>query len=200
MIDSCAERIEAWFDNPANEEGDFFRGWNAYWLRSPRANTGRVLYLTKQHVLSRIFETATEDLDIGYICFPGLPLRADAAWLTAFVGNRRLIFFGDLDPADVMIFAWLRARLPAANVIHFGLNDGMQQRIGYSMPSNCQIRLNTPERNAVANIEQFVPDMRDLLGPNAFDVWQNGFKFEVETLLSYLVGVDEDLYTLLTNE
>ena len=34
-----------------------------------------------------------------------------------------LLFLGDMDPADLMIFAWLREFLRPKSIVHLGVND-----------------------------------------------------------------------------
>ena len=39
----------------------------------------------------------------------GLPNKADLAWIRKVIGKQPLLFLGDMDPVDLMVFVWLRA-------------------------------------------------------------------------------------------
>src|SRR5262245_2080241 len=141
MSNRVVRRIEEWFVDPDNEEDDFLRLRTANWIVSPTANSVRVIYCTKRHILETIFCESPEPTDVGVICRAGLPCDDDLVWLAALIRGRKLLFLGDMDPADLMIFAWLRARLPTNEVVHVGLNERLAKHLGYGMPANHRIPL-----------------------------------------------------------
>lgn len=53
----------------------------------------------------------------------GLPNQDDVHWLSALVGSRGLLFLGDMDPVDLMIFAWLRGHLRRSHIEYLGVSD-----------------------------------------------------------------------------
>jgi hypothetical protein len=176
--------IERWFAT-YNETADFLSPSRRDFFRviGPRKNADRIIYCTKASIVDRIIEEHGNEFDVGAICQYGLPVETDIGWLLDTIGERRLLFLGDLDPADIMIFAWLRARLPRARVTHFGINDELISRLEYEIPPNHQIPLNDTERKSVTQLKTFVPDFAELLGQKCLAVLDSHFKIELEALL-----------------
>ena len=69
---------------------------------------GRVLFTTKPAIVSTVIEKCDAARDFGMIGRYGLPSVADLPWIRTMVGSRELFFLGDMDPVDLMVFAWLR--------------------------------------------------------------------------------------------
>jgi hypothetical protein len=179
-----AKLIENWFADH-NETDDFWRPERAYAYEiiGPTQTSTRVIYCTKKHVTQRIVEEFRASFDCGIISHYGLPLESDINWLLAIVATRELFFLGDMDPTDIMIFGWLRSALQSIKVVHLGINDKLNARLGYTMPENHRIALSQGESTAVSRLEKFVPDVSDVLGNTCHDLLRSGFKIELEALL-----------------
>jgi hypothetical protein len=131
--------------------------------------------------------------DSGLITRFGLPREEDIAWLREFIGKRQLSFLGDLDPLDVMIFAWLRQRLAPVEVVHHGINDSLIAALDVVMPNGYRIQLNSTEAAAVAELDELIPDIHDVLGPVCFRVLNEGYKIELEAVMTAMGGTSVTL-------
>ena len=100
-------RIEGWFDGE-HEDCDFIRVRrdDPYLVYGPVESCDRVFYCTKTSVAVSAIDESPSSLKPGLIARFGLPRDEDVSWLKNLIGSRQLIFVGDLDPVDVMIFAW----------------------------------------------------------------------------------------------
>ncbi|HEX3602354.1 MAG TPA: hypothetical protein VHU84_19525, partial [Lacipirellulaceae bacterium] len=122
MTDSVA-KIEKWFSGET-EDGDFYRDrLIRYEIISPGPACDQIFYCTKRSVAFESIDDDPGGFRPGIIARGGLPCEEDIAWLGSFTEGRQLQFVGDLDPADLMIYAWLRLKLLPIQVIHHAIND-----------------------------------------------------------------------------
>src|ERR1043165_8319158 len=180
-----AELINAWFDVPAHEDGDFIRPERTYAFEiiGPNRNATRIIYCTKQSITHRLLNECNCPLECGVVSRGGLPDAADIDWLRNLIGQRELVFLGDMDPADIMIFGWLRAMLQPVSVTHLGINNQLNLRLGYPTPERHRIKLCRTENNAVSRLEEFVPDVEDVLGVECLNMLHSGYKIELEAIV-----------------
>jgi hypothetical protein len=101
-----------------------------------------------------------------------------------------MMFVGDMDPADTMIFAWLRARLPSVAVTHLGINDRFLSKLGVTVPMSYRIRLEPAETAAVSVVDDLLPDAHDTLGTDCLRILKDGYKIELEAIVSALGKAD----------
>ena len=81
-----------------------------------------MLYTTKPPCVLHALEQGADVASIQVVGRPGLPNEDDARWLQALAADREILFLGDSDPADLLIFAWLRSQLPMK---HVGVSDSL---------------------------------------------------------------------------
>jgi hypothetical protein len=189
-------RIDRWFDG-SHEEGDFFRvERNApYFIYGPNRDCGIVFYCTKQHIASDAMDDKLASFDAMLVSRSGLPREEDVKWLQDLFSDRQVVFVGDLDPVDVMIFAWLRLRLASTRIAHHGINDQLIGILNLSIPKNYQIELKAIERAAAAELTDIVPDLEKLLGRECLQILTDGNKLELEAIKS-TVGSTRPLFSV----
>ncbi len=130
-----SKAIEAHFTAHDND-GDFvssnpetpYKFW-------PSPIGGRLVYSTKPDAARRIFSES-----FGLIARYGLPSPADADWLRRLAGRPRILFLGDLDPQDLMIFAWLRAHFGPRRIDYFGIGDWLLDERAIVVPDSYWIK------------------------------------------------------------
>ncbi|HVT26555.1 MAG TPA: hypothetical protein VHE81_00920 [Lacipirellulaceae bacterium] len=186
-----ARLVEKWFDNH-DEDGDFLVCDRAqsFSIIGPTADSTWIIYSTKGHVtLPPVARYATA-LDFGIICRCGLPSETDIHWLRGIIQTRELMFVGDMDPADTMIFAWLRARLQSIVVTHVGINDRFLSKLGISVPVSYRIRLGPAGTAAVSALDNVLPDANDTLGRDCRRTLKEGYKIELEAVVSTIGNAD----------
>lgn len=184
---STIERIENWFSGE-HEQGDFIRHEREWPFNvfGPQQGSECIIYCTKQTVAHRAFQEVQSTFNGGLITRFGLPREEDADWLRELVGERRLLFMGDLDPVDLMVFAWLRERLQPVTTVHHGINDSLIAALDVVIPQTYRIRLNSTEAAAVAELGELMPDVCDALGPTCLRILNEGYKIELEAIQSAL--------------
>lgn len=193
------ERIEDWFGGQY-QDADFIRCPHNYPfdIIGPKPEGDRVVYCTKKSIAYRALQETESDLTAGLIARCGLPHREEATWLREFIGERKLIFVGDLDPVDIMVFAWLRQRLEPITTVHHGINDSFVAALDVVIPNTYRIQLKPTEAAAVAELGELIPDVRDVLGPECFRILNEGYKIELEAVVSAL-GSARPLLTTATD-
>jgi len=184
--------IERWFAEHAEEEnGDFVRAdrLTPYFVIPPLVSSRKVVYTTKSHGMVAAVAKSESSTDFGVIGRHGLPCESDVAWIHDIVGTRSLWFLGDLDPADLLIFAWLRARVAPQAVQHLGVSDRFLQTLWIEATDRLLIRMAPSERDALPLLDIALPDWRTLVGARCTDLLQAGRKFEVEAAMHGPHGV-----------
>jgi len=108
-------------------------------------------------------------------------------------------FLGDMDPVDLMIFAWLRERMAPKMIKHLGVSDAYLEQLGISVPESYAIAMKGSERQAVPVLENVFLDFRETIGPNSARLLDRGRKFEIEAVVSTLGSPERILLPVLTS-
>jgi len=116
----------------------------------------------------------------------GLPSLDDLAWIRDVVGSRRVLFIGDMDPVDLMVFIWLRTLLPSRRTVYLGVNDKFLESLGIPLRRLCQIPFSPAERKSVALLQHVFPTLAKTLGPSCSRTFERKRKVEFEAVLSAL--------------
>ena len=123
---------------------------------------------------------------IGLICRSGLPHAKDAGWIRNLLGGRRLVFLGDMDPVDLMVFAWWRASLDSGQVAYLGISDHYLDRLEVEIPEEYLISLAPCEQRSMPVLDAVCPDYRAVVGPDCAALLDGGRKIELEAVASRL--------------
>ncbi len=179
MADCVADLIEAWFAD--HDDGEFVCGIASHpYSVLGQGNEGCVIFTAKPHIVSRVIEESEAGGELGMIGRCGLPSREDLGWISRVVGRRRLLFLGDMDPVDLMVFAWLRALLHPKPVTHIGVNDSFLEKREapsiriFSMP--CA----PSEQQSLGLLKKVLPDLGEIVGRNCASMLDQGIKIELD--------------------
>jgi len=181
MDNGVVQLIETWFAEHDND-GDFASGISTlpYSVIGPTIDGGRVIFATKQRVVSTIVDERKVSDEFGMIARYGLPGETDLHWIRKLIGPRELLFLGDMDPVDLMVFAWLRARLRPKHVIHIGVNDALLAALRISSTKTLSIPCGPSEQQSLALLKKVLPDLRKTVGTNCAQMLERGAKIELD--------------------
>jgi len=193
MRRNAAILIEQWFTR-YRQDGEFlYEGTSsAYTVVGPSKLPGRIVFATKPHIAAAAIEEFRENAPnsacakIGLIGRYGLPCRFDMAWIRDVVAKHELFFLGDLDPVDLMIFVWLRARLHPKRIEHLGINDDYLHQTRVRLPDSFIMRCSQSERKALPVLRKAFPILSETLGPDCTRILEQGQKIELDAVASAL--------------
>jgi hypothetical protein len=155
-----------------------------YSVFGPEHPDANILYATKPSPVALAIDAAFDGSTFGMIGRYGLPSPADALWIRDFVGERELVFLGDMDPSDLMIFAWLRANLAPARVTHLGVSDKYIADLKVVLPESFTLDLSPSERQSLPLLNAVFGDLTEIVGPKCADLLEQGRKIELDAIVS----------------
>lgn len=177
-----SDPIRQWFVEHDGDDEFSIPPWDApYQVIPPPPGAGRLLYATKPWTVLRLFAGRSSELPVGLIGRVGLPHDGDVPWLRSGASGCRILFVGDADPCDLLIFAWLRRRL---EISFRGLNDSLLRSCGVSITDSITIRQSESEQAAMPLVTGFLPDFPNLVGDGCAAILKRGRKLEFESLVS----------------
>jgi hypothetical protein len=177
--------VEKWFaDHDA--DGEFVCHVRAvpYSVIGPAPVAGSLVFATKPTLVSVAIHVEGSAAGLSLVGRYGLPREADLNWIIPMIGTRELLFLGDMDPPDLMVFAWLRDRLRPKQVRFLGVNDQFLDVSGISAPESFAIPLAGSERRSLAVLPEVLPDFREIVGPHCAQMLESEYKIEIEAILN----------------
>ncbi|QDU76698.1 hypothetical protein Pan97_37530 [Bremerella volcania] len=108
----------------------------------------------------------------------GLPISTDVAFLRE--SKREVVFVGDADPVDLLVFALLREYL---SIRWLGVSDEFLLAQGNQAWPRIQTPLASSEKETCKRLARFCPDYRSLLGTQCSALLDAGMKIELEGAL-----------------
>jgi hypothetical protein len=182
--------IEDWFTTGRKADGEFVRYDRdyAYQFIPPARRSAPIVYTTKTNAFAAGTAKGWADQTFGSIGRYGLPNRADVVAIRRLVGEHKLFFLGDLDPQDLLIFAWLRARLHPKQIQFLGISDRYLDQLKLALPDTFHIRLSRSERRSMTLLNGVFPDLEQLIGKRCHALLAGGRKTELEAVVSALAG------------
>lgn len=162
----------------------------------PALANGPIVYATKPRTAVALLEICGSPQLFSIIGRSGLPYDADLTFLRSLGESRPLLFVGDLDPPDLLIFAWLRAQLTSNQITHLGISDRFLAEVGVELPESFTLSCSPGERAALPMVKTTLPDWRVLLGDYCVQLLENGRKIELEAVRTLLRPLGPDLRTL----
>lgn len=189
MPGNQAKLIEEWFTKHRyDQDGDFVCEGRPlpYTVVAPAKVKGRTVYATKPDYVATAICNSNEFASIGVIGRYGLPCRFDLPLIRDVAAKHELFFLGDMDPADLMIFCWLRARLHPTPIKHLGVNDAYLRQLQVQLPDSYTIRCSRSERRALPLLQKVFPDLVKMVGANCAKMLEQGRKIELDAVQSAL--------------
>jgi hypothetical protein len=187
MRSNQAKLIEQWFTE-YSEDGDFVcEGRPApYTVIAPAKARGRIVFTTNPDFAAAAISGSSEFASIGVIGRYGLPCRFDLAWIRDVAAKHELFFLGDMDPPDLMIFCWLRARLHPQRIAHLGINDAYLLQLQVQLPDSFILQCSRSERRSRPVLQKAFPDLSKTVGVNCARMLEQGRKIELPAVQSAL--------------
>lgn len=182
MNQEIAIMIERWFTSHDDEFAQYDRN-SPYLVIPPMEHTAHIVFTTKPGVVANALAKSATRSTVGMIGCYGLPTHDDAQWIRNFVGTRELWFLGDMDPADLLIYAWLRIRLAPMAISHLGVSDRYLESLNMQMTPAHRIRLSPSENEALDLVKLALPDFEHLVGSKSAETLQGSQKFELEATM-----------------
>jgi len=184
MGQELVEKIEGWFAN-CDCDGEFARPARSvpYWVIPPVHNTGRLIFTTKPRVILAAIDHAGVDVELGVVGRYGLPNVADIPWLTNLSRMHGLLFLGDMDPVDFMVFLWCRESLPSKCITYLGLKDTLLDLLGMRSAESVSIPCTISEQKTLAFLNDVYPGVKEVLGTQCALILDQGRKVELEAIL-----------------
>ncbi|HET6880346.1 MAG TPA: hypothetical protein VFI31_09335 [Pirellulales bacterium] len=151
----------------------------------PRKGCAHLMLTTKPHFVAALAADTDEALTNGVAMIggSGLPNADDVHLLGSLSDAVAVWFLGDLDPPDLMIYAWLRGMLPLRHVNYLGIGDKLLEFFAVGVGALTRIELAPSERESLVTLQRAFPDVRDTVGSLCTDVLMGGNKVELEALL-----------------
>lgn len=185
MPSDLTERIEAWFMDH-RDDGEFMYPTRdvAYAVIGPATSATKMIVTTKPAAISAAIRAYAVPERFGMIGRYGLPNPGDVRWFGERAGPRDVLFLGDMDPADLMIFAWLRACLHPKPIAYVGVGDAFLQMLHISFAAVLPMPCAPSELEAIRILEQVFPDLCQTVGAESARTLKEGNKIEIEAVVS----------------
>jgi hypothetical protein len=184
QTDESVRLIEAWFaEHDDGEFGELPR-CAPFMVVGPRGPNPRVLYATKPHIIELALEEHYHGKQLGLVGRSGLLKEHDLRCIRQVIGQGEVLFIGDLDPVDLMVFSWLRTRLRPIPVRHLGINDPFLALVQPFDAESVAFALAPSELAALSVLQTILPDLAELLGPQCARILASGRKLELDAIVS----------------
>ena len=158
----------------------------------PRTAFAHLVLTTKPDFLSMVAARTDHAVleRVAMIGGYGLPNVDDLELIGSLPESTGLCFLGDLDPVDLMIYAWLRARLPSRNVAYLGIGDKLLSVAGAQISELPSIALAPSETRSMAILHRTFPDIRETVGNQCLELLSRGRKIELEAVADSVGSTD----------
>ena len=193
MNATLLNEIPAWFSNLQDGEFVAFDSTFPYEFIAPTSDDGLVLYCTKPRSVLRALNPIMA-AGMGMIGRPGPPELRDMAFLRGLMRRFPIVFLGDLDPPDLLIYAWMRSQLP--DLRYFGIGDRLFEAAATTPNETILISLSSSERDATKTFPGVFDKMEGVVGPTCAEILKRGRKVEIEGAFSSLNAAWDDVLRL----
>ena len=185
------QAIAKWFADHSGDGEFMCEGRSlAYLVIGPSDRGAPIVYATKP---STVASAIGDRSRISMIGRRGLPDATDVTWIHRVIGEFDVMFLGDMDPADLMIFSWLRTSLYPKEVQYLGISDSYLDELKIVLPESFILRCSPSERKSLPVLNKALPDLKQLVGPKCADLIQQGRKIELEAVVSAMTSTSSIL-------
>jgi hypothetical protein len=119
----------------------------------------------------------------------GLPNDNEIEGFRAISQGRQILFLGDLDPTDLLVFMWLRQKLSEGEIVYWGIGDRYLDSIGHDLGEIPHLVCSDNEQLAYSLAADLSPELPLLLGPQCAAAIADGKKVELDAVVSVAGGV-----------
>jgi hypothetical protein len=183
-------------------DGEFQSGTRVfpYSVLGCKSRSGAMILTTKPGIVSAVLHECESSNCIGMVGRYGLPDDADLVWIRNVVGRRSLYFLGDMDPVDLLVFAWLDASFRPKQVTYLGISDALLEKTKIRIPKSWTIQCSASELEAFTVVKRIVPEPHRLIGRKCMALLEQGKKLELEILLWHRRKAASTLRALLQRQ
>jgi hypothetical protein len=104
----------------------------------------------------------------------------DGDFVRMLAGGRPVLYLGDCDPVDLLVFVWLRSQTP---VSYIGVSDSLIERLDVQVEAWMTIPLAAAEKEAISLLTGLCPDYGEVIGPQCAALLARGRKLEIEAVI-----------------
>ncbi len=175
MDNYSTKAIQAWFAEH-DGDGEFCACARAfpYSVIGPADAMGSIIFTTKPKIVSAIIHEDEARHGFGVVGWYGLPNEADLGWIRKVIGQRPVLFLGDLDPVDLLVFAWFRSSLGTGNITHVGLSDAFLKALELPLTQSLVFSCTPSEGESLGLLRTVLPDLRETVGHECARCWSEG--------------------------
>ena len=183
MADNVSDLVEEWF-LACDGDGEFSASTRTmpFMAIAPALESEYVLFTTKPALLATAFDGEGSGV-FGMIGRYGLPNRLDLEWILQIAGSRALGFLGDMDPVDLLVFAWLRESARPRQVTYLGISDALFDALHMAIPDVSSIPCSASEQKAIPLLSRVFPDYARKVGACCSHTLAQGRKIELEAIV-----------------
>lgn len=187
MSDSLKHCIAQWFaDHDLDSEFVIHERPSPYSVVGPPHHASKIVIVTKPTtVLATTHDSGAFD-SMGLIGGYGLPTESDFEWMHRLCHQHELLFLGDMDPVDLLVFGWLREQLLPQSIAFLGVSDRYLAALQVTPPESYFIQLSDCEREALSLVGEVFPDLESMIGSGCAGLLNRGQKIEIEAVVSTL--------------
>ncbi len=167
-------------------DGEFSLGSKdlPYFVIGPADGDGRIIYTTKPTTAVAALRKCGALESVGWIGRYGLPSTKDLTWISDILKGNILLFLGDMDPVDLLAFAWLRGHLSANRVEYIGVSDAFWGLLEASSVQPMTMPCSPSECDALELLKDVFPDFCSKIGARSTELLEQGRKIELEAILN----------------
>ena len=199
MGSNLREKIERWFKS--HEDGEFCSPETRlpYSVIGPSQSPGTIVYTTKpSSVALGVCEGGRRPI-LGMVGRYGLPSEQDAGWLRDLANVHRLVFLGDLDPPDLLIYAWMIDFLRPNSMTYLGISDQYISALSVNLPKTYVMTCTTAEHESLPLLKDVFPEFESIIGSQSAQLLADGKKIEIEAVVSALGSAERLLQPAVTD-
>ncbi len=100
------------------------------------------------------------------------------------VRKEPIVFLGDLDAPDLLIFAWLRNIFAPGQLVYLGISDALLEIVPAASLPTMQMKAAKSEVRGLELAREFIPDLPALVGEESAKILGAGNKVELEGIAS----------------
>lgn len=189
MPPQLRDRIEAWWEDNT-DEGDcvLSDGLTPFSVRVPPARAQRVIVTPKPRRVIGMIEKGWLEADSCVVGQYALPTRNEWNFFRPLIEKKPLIFLGDLDVTDILIFHWMKSFPATKHMVYCGINDEFLDAVRFKCREEFLIRLQEPEQRCFEEFKKVFTRFREQLGNDSFALLSRGVKLELEAVTNYAKG------------
>lgn len=175
--------IERWF---ASHDGDgefvCYPRTVPFSVIGPARAFRTTILTTKPLLVARILSHLEPAEDIGMVGRYGLPNETDIAWIRTLIGPSRLAFLGDMDAADLLVYAHLQQHFLPNVISYLGINDHFLGDAPIQFYEPLSFPCSASEQGALSLLQAVLPNIQDVVGSQCTRLLNAGMKIELEAL------------------